>query len=103
MKQRGGAILAISVDEVDDSKKLVEEERLPFRVLSARGIPVLGEYALEHAGGGLDGETIAVPAQLLVAQDGRIAWQHLAARITDRASPPETLAAIQELYPMTGN
>lgn len=97
MRRQGGEILAISVDEVEDSKQLVEALHLPFRILSARGIPVLADYGLEHEGGGIEGETIAVPAQLLVAQDGRIAWQHVARRITDRAAPEETLAAVREL------
>jgi len=80
---------------VDDSRRLIEEERLPFRLLSARGIPVLADYGLEHEHAGPEGETIAVPAQLLVAQDGRIAWKHVAERITDRASPRETLEAVE--------
>jgi peroxiredoxin len=97
MKRRGGGVLAISVDEVGDSKRLSEEERLPFRVLSAREIPVLSDYGLEHAGAGPDGETIAVPAQVLVAGDGRVVWSHVARRIPDRASPAETLAALHRL------
>jgi peroxiredoxin len=85
------------VDEVADSKRLCEEEELPFRVLSARGIPVLADYGLEHPGAGPGGETIAVPAQLLVARDGRIVWQHVARRIPDRAAPAETLEAVRQL------
>lgn len=87
------------MDEVEDAKSMVEAERLPFRILSARGIPVLADYGLEHAGAGLEGETIAVPAQLLVAQDGRIAWKRIARRITDRAAPEDTLVALRELEP----
>jgi peroxiredoxin len=99
VKQLGGEILALSMDEVEDSKELVEAQHLPFRILSAREIPVLADYGLEHEGGGPEGETIAVPAQLLVAQDGRIVWQHVARRITDRAAPEETLAAFHRLAP----
>jgi peroxiredoxin len=82
------------VDEVEDSKRLCEEEELPFRILSARGIPVLADYGLEHEGAGPGGETIAVPAQVLVAQDGRVVWEHVARRIPDRAAPSETLEAL---------
>jgi peroxiredoxin len=85
------------VDEVEDARRLVAEERLGFRVLSAREIPVLADYGLEHADAGPDGETIAVPAQVLVRSDGSIAWHHVARRITDRASPAETRAAIAGL------
>jgi peroxiredoxin len=82
---------------MEDSKRLSEEERLSFPVLSARGIPVLADYGLEHAGAGPDGETIAIPAQVLVAQDGRVVWMHAARRITDRSSPQETLEAVRRL------
>ncbi len=99
LKRRDGQVLAISMDEVEDSRRLVEAQGLPFRILSARGIPVLADYGLEHEGAGLEGETIAVPAQLLVAQDGRIAWKHVARRITDRVAPEDTLAALRELEP----
>lgn len=87
------------MDELEDARRLHEDERLSFRVLSARGIPVLAEYGLEHAGAGLDGETIPVPAQLLVVEDGQIVWQHVARRIPDRSSPAETLAALRALVP----
>lgn len=97
MKERGGEILAISADEIEDAKQLSGEEHLPFRILSAREIPVLADYGLEHPGAGPDGETIAVPAQLLVAQDGRILWKQVARRIPDRASPEETLQGLRAL------
>jgi peroxiredoxin len=85
------------VDEIEDSKRLSEEEHLPFSILSAREIPVLADFGLEHPGAGPDGETIAVPAQVLVAQDGRVVWKHVARRIPDRASPEETLQALHVL------
>jgi hypothetical protein len=58
---------------------------------------VIGAYGLTHEGGGLDGETIAVPAQLLVRSNGTIAWRHVARFITDRVDPRETRAAIERL------
>jgi len=95
MKRRGGEILALSADEVDDARSLVAELRLPFRVLSARELPVLDDYGLAHVGGGPDGETIAVPAQLLLRSDGSIAWRYVSRRITDRTDPAVTLRAIE--------
>ena len=73
------------------------EERLPFRVLSSRGIPVLADYGLEHAGAGPGGETIAVPAQVLVARDSRVVWKHVARSGMRRATPEETLQALERL------
>lgn len=54
-------------------------------------------YGLAHPEGGLDGETIALPATLLVRQDGTVAWRHVADRITERPVPGAILAAIERL------
>ena len=54
-------------------------------------------YGLAHQEGGLDDETIALPATLLVRPDGRLAWRHVAGRITERAAPQRILAEIERL------
>ena len=87
----------MSVDAPDLAARLVAEERLPFAVLSDPGGHVVRAYGLEHEGGGPQGETIAVPAQLLVRQDGTIAWRHVARSITDRVDPARTIEAIEDL------
>ena len=97
MRWKGGTLLAISVDLPELSKRLADELSLPFRLLSDSERTVIHAYGLEHVGGGPDGETIAVPAQLLVAKDGRIAWKHVAGRIPDRAGPGETLTALAQI------
>lgn len=78
---------------------MVREEQLSVLVLSDSGASVVRDYGLLHEGAGPDGEDIAIPAQILVAQDGRIVWRHVARKIQDRAYPEETLAAIEELEP----
>ena len=85
------------MDELEDSRRLVADEELPFRILSAKGIPVVADYGLVHEDGGPGGDTIAVPAQILVRGDGSIAWSRVARRITDRAAPEDTLAALERL------
>lgn len=102
MRARGGEVLAISADDLEDARRLREEEELPFRVLSAAGLPVLGDFGLAHAEGGPGGETIAIPAEILVAPDGTIAWQHVADRIPSRAPPEAVLAAIERAFPARG-
>ena len=99
MRARAGKLLAISTDELHDAQRLIESEKLPFAVLSAAGLPTLDEYGLAHPEGGLNGETIAVPAELLVDPSGAIVWQHVAHRITDRADPKVTLAEVERLFP----
>lgn len=73
------------------------DDGLPFAMLSDMDASVIRRYGLAHEGGGLDGETIAVPAQLLVRPDGTIAWRHVARAITDRADPRDTRAAVERL------
>ena len=102
MRARQGSVLAISADDLEEARSLVAAEQLPFRVLSATGLPVLDDYGLAHPGGGLEDETIAVPAQLLVAPDGAIVWRHVARRITDRADPRAALAEIERHFPARG-
>ncbi len=99
MKQRGGTVLALSVDAPADSRRVVADLELPFRILSDAGGTVVRAYGLAHEDGGPEGETIAVPAQLLLSSDGRIAWKHVAARITDRVDPARTLEALAALKP----
>ena len=99
MRQRHGALLAISVDAPQDSQRVVQDLALPFRILSDSGRAVIRAYGLMHENGGPEGETIAVPAQLLVDRDGTIVWRHVARRITDRAHPARTLEALALLKP----
>lgn len=73
------------------------ELALPFRLLSAAQLPVLDDYGLSHVGGGPEGETIAVPAELLLDRNGTIVWKHVARLITDRAAPAQLLRALQRL------
>jgi len=76
---------------------VIEDDGLPFPILSDAERSVIRAYGLAHEGGGPEGETIAVPAELLLRPDGSIAWRHVARRITDRADPADTLAAVERL------
>lgn len=90
-------MLAISVDPPELSRAVVEEEGLAFAILADTDRALIRSYGLVHAGGGLDGGDIALPAQILVAPDGRVVWSHVARRIQDRAPPDRTVEAIQRL------
>ena len=97
MRAKGGRVLAISVDAPELSRRVVEDDELAFPILSDATRETIRAYGLVHAGGGLDEEDIALPAQLLVAEDGRIVWSHVARRIQGRVSPARTLEAIERL------
>ena len=97
MRAKGGRILAISTDVQVEARGLAQELALPFAVLSDAERVAIRAYGLVHEGGGPGGETIAVPAELLVRSDGTIAWRHVARLITDRADPDEARAAVESL------
>jgi peroxiredoxin len=90
-------LLAISVDEPSDSKRVVEKNSLPFPILSDEKREIIRAYGVVYAGGGPGGSDIAVPAHFLIAPDGRIRWQHIATRIADRPDPAWVIDAIRAL------
>ena len=93
---RNGRVLAISVDDIEHCKQVHDGQKLAFPVLSDADFTTVRAYGLVHAGG-YASHDIAIPAQLLVRPDGTIAWRHIATRVTDRAYPSDTLAAIESL------
>ena len=97
LRVKGGRVLAISVDSAEDSRRVVEHQKLAFPILCDKQRELITKYGLVFARGGPDHSDIAIPAQILVAQDGRIAWRHIARRVQDRASPDEALAEIAKL------
>jgi peroxiredoxin len=76
---------------------VVEAEELPFRILADERLEVIRAMGLAHEGGGPDGGTIAIPAQILLRPDGTVAWSFVSDRITARAPPEATLRAVEAL------
>jgi hypothetical protein len=66
-------------------------------LLSDPGRTAIAGYGLVHADAAGTGADLAIPAQILVRPDGRVAWSHVSRRIQDRADPVETLAAVEAL------
>ncbi len=87
LAKRGGGVIAISVDTPEESKRVVERNKLPFPILSDPDLAVIDAYGLRHAGGGPDGGDIAIPAHFLIGAEGRIRWKRVASRIQDRSDP----------------
>ena len=98
LKRRGGQLLAISVDPPEESRRVVEGRKLPFRILSDSDRKVIQSYGLVHARGGVHGEDIAIPAQILIGRDGKIVNRHISARVQDRLDPDSALETVQKLY-----
>ncbi len=97
--QRGGGLLAVSVDSPEQSKRVVESQQLSFKILSDPGARVIREYGLLFKGMGLVDTGIAIPAQFLLDRDRRILWRHVATRVPDRADPEDVLQAVHKHWP----
>ncbi len=95
--QRGGRVLAVAVDPPAKSRRVVKNNALQFSILSDADRSVIEAYGLVHAGGAPDGGDIAIPAHVLIDRDGRIAWRHVAQRVTLRPRVEDILAAIAAL------
>lgn len=97
LEDRGGRLLALSVDPPPQNRKVRDQLGLKFSILSDPDAEAIKAYGLLHRGKGPDGTDIAIPAHVLIAPDGSILWRRLATRIQDRPAPAEVLAAIENM------
>ncbi|MBE7507730.1 MAG: redoxin domain-containing protein [Planctomycetia bacterium] len=95
LKELGGRVLAISVDPPKDSLGVVKKAKLEFPILSDETRETLEAYGLVHAGMGPGKSDIAMPAMVLVGQDGSILWRRKSVRVQDRPAPEEVLEAVR--------
>jgi peroxiredoxin len=95
--RKGGDVWVVSTDAAADLRTMREEDRLPFVLLSDAKAEIIGRYGLVHAGAGPKGAALAIPANVLIAPGGRIAWRRVAERIQDRPSPETILDEIAKL------
>jgi peroxiredoxin len=93
MRQHGGAVYAISVDPPEDNARVAKEDGLRFSILSDASHDTIRAYGLVHpkAHGSDDA---AIPAQVLVAPDGRILWWRAAKRVQDRPRAEDVMATV---------
>ncbi len=97
LKQLGVRLLAISVDPPEDALRLAASQSLSFPILCDTKREVVKAYGLLHEEGGPDGSDIAIPAHVLIDQDGRIVSRHVSERAQDRLHPDDVLAAARRL------
>jgi peroxiredoxin len=87
----------VSADSEAELRALRTDLALDFTLLSDPEARVITLYGLAHPEGGPEGQTIAIPSEILVRSDGTIAWQHVAGRIQERPTPRAILAEIERL------
>jgi peroxiredoxin len=89
--------VAVSVDDVERNRRVVEKLGLDFPILSDANGETIADYGLVHRGGGPGGTDIARPATLLVGPDGAITWRSLTTNWRVRVRPAAVLEAIETL------
>ena len=97
LKQLGVQVLAISVDPPEDARRLSARQSLSFPILCDTKREVVKAYGLLHKEGGPHGSDIAIPAHVLIDQDGRIVSRYVSERSQDRLRPDNVLAAAHRL------
>jgi peroxiredoxin len=73
--------VAISVDDPEDSRELIEDLDLTVPLLADPTMEVISAYGVA-----MEGEDIAVPATFIVRRDKTIYWKHVGETMRDR--PP---------------
>jgi peroxiredoxin len=87
--------VAVSVDDVERNRRVVEKLGLDFPILSDANGETITDYGLVHSGGGPGGADIARPATLIVAADGTIAWRSLTTNWRVRVRPEAVIEAVK--------
>ena len=91
------AIVAISVDSPEESRKLMQSRGLHYPILSDPKAEVIRQYGVLHLKGGEDGQDIARPAEFLLDSKGKIVWENLTDDLLVRARPEAFLEASDRL------
>jgi peroxiredoxin len=96
-RERKVALVAISVDPAEVSRKLCQAKGFTYLFLSDPQAEVIRRYGVLHAKGGENGQDIARPAEFLVDSAGTIRWENLTGDVRVRARPDPVLKAIDSL------
>lgn len=92
----GGTVLGVSSDKISDSKRVHSKSELPFDLICDDGANVIREYGLFHHDPFHDLD-IALPANILIDRNGKIAWMHVADAVQDRVDPGVVIEQIEAL------
>lgn len=96
LREKGGRVLAISVDPPSKAKKVVESNKLPFSILCDESRDATNAFGVLHRRGGPERQDVPLPSMFLVDRDGSVVWMRVAHLVQDRPSPEDVLAAIEK-------
>src|SRR5262245_31787061 len=96
LKKRGGRMVAISSDNVSNSKKVADNLKLPFDMLSDSDLKTIRTYGLFFHEPHVNIDC-ALPAHFLIDKDGVIRWRYISPRSNDRPDPQAVISEIAKL------
>ena len=91
LKAQGIRPVAISVDNPETSRNLMQQQGYTFTFLSDPNAEAIRRYDLVHAGQGEGGHDIARPAEFLLDSTGTVRWIHLTENYWVRARAEEVV------------
>ena len=97
IEQLGVRPVAISVDTPSMSHDLCQRAGYTYSFLSDPQAEVIRRYDLLHPGGGVNGQDIARPAEVLLDSSRTIRWANLTEDYRVRARPEQIIEAAKAL------
>ena len=85
-------LVAISADDIDESKRFAKEGRLSFPLLSDSNLLVAEAYGVA-----MKGDDIAIPATIVISPAGVITYKKVGETQIDRADVDVVLAEVDKL------
>jgi peroxiredoxin len=91
-------VLAISVDSVEDNRKLATKQRFGFQLLSDLNGKAIEAFGLKHVSAHPMGDQdIARPATFVVDREGNIAWKVLPENWRVRVRPETLIEQLEKI------
>ena len=91
--ERNVSLAAISTDDTADVLKMVELTGAEFAILSDKDAEVAKDYGVYN----LLNDGVATPSAVIVSPEGNIEWKYVGESISDRPTPDEILAQVDQL------
>jgi peroxiredoxin len=93
--KRHTRVVAVSVDDLDDSKK-TQQDFPHLTVVADHSHKLVDAVAVLHAGAGEHGEDVAVPTTILIDKHGVVRALFRPTNVASRLSASEVLAAVDK-------
>lgn len=90
--ERNVSFAAISTDDTADVLKMVELTGAEFAILSDKDAEVAKDYGVYN----LLNDGVATPSAVIVSPGGNIEWKYVGKSISDRPTPDEILAQVDQ-------